>query len=113
MTSGAARGYGSVTPAELRDELAAGRPVRLVDVREPVELEFAHLDAAELVPLGALPAALGRFDRDDDVVVMCHHGIRSASACAFLARAGFARVRNLAGGIDRWSVDVDPNVPRY
>ncbi len=102
-----------VTPTEVRARLERGERVLILDVREPLEHRIAHLDGAELVPLGALPEALDRFDRDDDIVVMCHHGIRSAMACDFLARSGFTRVRNLEGGIDRWSVDVDPSIPRY
>jgi rhodanese-related sulfurtransferase len=107
------RGFGTITPAELSALLETGARLRLLDVRERIEYEIARLEGAELVPLAEVPGALDRYDHDEDLVVMCHHGIRSASVCDFLVRSGFARVRNLSGGIDRWSVDVDPSVPRY
>jgi rhodanese-related sulfurtransferase len=103
----------SVAPAALAEELERGDRLRLVDVREPLEGRIASLAAAELVPLGTLPDAMAAFDRDEDIVVMCHHGIRSQMACEFLVQSGFTRVRNLSGGIDRWALEVDPTVPRY
>ena len=109
----ARRGYGVVTPREVHERLARGERLRLVDVRETLEHRIASVSGAELIPLGELPAAFGRLDPAEEIVVMCHHGIRSASACAFLAAAGFTRVSNMAGGIDRWSAEVDPTVPRY
>ena len=113
MTTSRTRSFETITPAELSDQLERGDRPRLVDVREPLEHRIASVDGAELVPLGVLPGAIDRFGVDDDIVVLCHHGIRSATACDFLVRNGFTRVRNLSGGIDRWSVDVDPRVPRY
>lgn len=111
--SGAARNFTEVGPQEVVSMLEHGEGVRLIDVREPLEHRIASVKAAELVPLSDLPGIVDRLDRGEEIVVMCHHGIRSASACAFLVANGFTRVRNLAGGIDRWSVEVDPNVPRY
>ena len=66
-----------------------------------------------LAAIGALAGHLATLEHGDDIVVMCHHGIRSAAACAFLVREGFHHVRNMAGGIDRWSREVDASVPRY
>jgi adenylyltransferase/sulfurtransferase len=105
--------FEDVTPHEVRARLERGEQFRLLDVREPLEHRIARVEGAELIPLGSLPEAIATLEREDEVVVMCHHGIRSAMACDFLVRNGFLRVRNLAGGIDRWSVEIDPTVPRY
>ena len=110
-----------MTPAELSERLAGGDPVQVIDVHEPeigeigapLEHEIASLPFAVLVPLSTLPARVEELRRDEPVVVVCHHGIRSASACSWLVREGFADVTNLSGGIDAWSTDVDPGVPRY
>lgn len=100
-------------PAALREKLDRGDDVFLLDVREEWERQVAPFPGAELVPLRTLPAALETLPRDREVVTICHHGVRSARAAAILRDAGFPRVRNLVGGIDRWSVEVDPGVPRY
>ncbi|MCY7379802.1 MAG: molybdopterin-synthase adenylyltransferase MoeB [Gemmatimonadaceae bacterium] len=102
-----------ITPTELASLLLDGADVDLIDVREPREWEFAHLAGARLIPLGTLGDALPTLDRSRQIVVMCRSGQRSASAVLQLQAAGFARVKNLAGGILRWSDDVDPTVPKY
>ena len=102
----------TLTPRQLADRLTRG-DVELIDVREPYEWQMARLPSARLVPLRTLPASIDALPRDRDIVVYCHHGSRSASAQAFLLDAGFERVWNLVGGIDRWSREVDPAVPRY
>ena len=113
MTHGFESAVASVAPAALAEEIERGGRMRLVDVREPLEGRIASVAGLELVPLGTLPEAAAAFDRDEEIVVMCHHGIRSRMACEFLLQSGFTRVRNLSGGIDRWSLEVDPAVPRY
>jgi len=87
----------------------------LLDVREPAEYERARIEGAELVPLGQLEARLDALApwRERPVVVHCWTGGRSARACRLLQQHGFADVWNLAGGIDAWSLTVDPAVPRY
>ncbi|HYD54834.1 MAG TPA: rhodanese-like domain-containing protein [Gemmatimonadaceae bacterium] len=107
------RAQTDVTPQALHAELRAGRPVMLLDVREPAEWAIARLPSATLVPLGSLIEASPTLPRDADLVVYCHHGMRSDAAARWLREAGFARVRNLEGGIDRWSVEVDATLPRY
>ena len=102
-----------VTPKELRDQLAAGQTPWLLDVREPWEFSTARLDGATLIPLGDLAKHVAEVPRDADVVVYCHHGMRSARAVSMLRHGGWTRVRNLSGGIDRWSIEVDQQVPRY
>jgi rhodanese-related sulfurtransferase len=82
-------------------------------VREPYEHRIARLEAARLIPLRTLAAAAGELDPARETVVLCHHGIRSAAAAELLRGRGFRSVRNLEGGIDAWSLDVDPSVPRY
>ena len=104
-----------MTPLELAPRLAEGSAPRLLDVREAWEHDVASLPGARLVPLGELPERLEELAdwRDTDVVVYCHHGVRSAHAIGFLRHHGFTRLHNLTGGIDRWSLEVDPKVPRY
>jgi len=87
--------------------------VALLDVREPHEVEIAHIPGAMLIPLGQLASRVGELDRDADLVVHCRSGVRSAQAVRFLQEAGFRRVRNLTGGILAWSDEVDPTVPKY
>ena len=102
-----------ILPRDLKARLDAGADVFLLDVREPFEYAIAHLAGAELVPMREVPHAVDRLPRDREVVVYCHHGIRSRSVAEYLRGEGFSRVTNLAGGIDRWSDDVDPDVSRY
>jgi adenylyltransferase/sulfurtransferase len=85
----------------------------VIDVREPHEYEIARIDGARLIPLSELPGRLGEIDGRAEIVTHCHHGQRSLRALELLKGAGFSRVRSLQGGIDAWSVDVDPEVPRY
>lgn len=94
----------------------ATRPV-LLDVREPHEVRFASLavDGFDTVhvPMGQIPAALGHLDANRVTVCVCHHGMRSLQVALFLESRGFGSVFNLQGGIDAWSTQVDPSVPRY
>jgi rhodanese-related sulfurtransferase len=105
--------YETVSPAELDERLKRGEQVLIIDVREPNEYAIAHLENARLLPLSRFPEWAETLNPDDEIVFMCHHGIRSAQVCAFLARQGFKKLYNLAGGIDRWSDEVDSSVPRY
>lgn len=95
---------------------AAQAPL-LLDVREPWEVELASLQRPGLhtlnLPMGDVPHRLGELDAGRPVVCMCHHGVRSARVASYLEQAGFPSVYNLSGGIDAWSQQVDPSVPRY
>jgi adenylyltransferase/sulfurtransferase len=102
-----------ITPLRLASRLLTGAPPAVVDVREPYEWALGRIPGARLVPLNSLPQALPSLDRDTELVVYCHHGTRSAAAAAWLRDQGFIRVRNLVGGIDRWSLEVDPSLRRY
>jgi rhodanese-related sulfurtransferase len=102
-----------ITPAELKARLNSGEKLLLVDVREPWEHEICWIEGARLVPLGALAASLNTLPDVDEVICYCHHGMRSLDAAAWLRFQGFEKAKSLAGGIERWSLEVDPNVPRY
>ena len=101
-----------ITPEALRARLDAGRAPALLDVREPWEHAICALPGARLVPFPELPARLDELEREREVVVYCHHGIRSAIAVELLRQLGVPAV-NLRGGIDAWALQVDPTLPRY
>lgn len=103
--------------AEWFQSTGAASP-QLLDVREPWELQTASVkpeDGFELVaiPMGEVPARLAQLDPSRPVACLCHHGARSQRVAAFLAHNGFENVANVAGGIDAWSLERDPSVPRY
>jgi molybdopterin/thiamine biosynthesis adenylyltransferase/rhodanese-related sulfurtransferase len=102
-----------ITPSALDRRLREGEAITIIDVREPYEWAMARIPDARLIPLGTLPDAAHTLDRDTEIVLYCHHGARSAVAMEWLRDQGFNRVLNLVGGIDRWSLDVDPSVRRY
>jgi rhodanese-related sulfurtransferase len=102
-----------LTPRQLADRIARGEELQLVDVREPAEWAIGHLPGSVLIPRGELSSRSDELDPDRPVVCICHHGIRSQAAAAFLAQRGFESVFDLSGGLDRWSLEVDPGFPRY
>ena len=103
-----------VTARELRAEMDTGRDIQLIDVRQPDEHAFAHIDGAKLIPLGEIVSRMNEIDPERDTVIHCKMGGRSARAIEALERAGFkGTLRNLAGGITAWSNEVDPKVPKY
>jgi rhodanese-related sulfurtransferase len=99
----------------LATKLAAGEPVRLLDVREPWEHEYSRLPESQLIPLGELIERVGEVGPPADVpvVVYCHHGIRSLSGAAILEMNGIREAYSLSGGIEAWSTLIDPSVPKY
>ena len=104
-----------VTPPELdawRRDASRAAPF-IVDVREPWEYDRARIEGSTLIPMRELPARVGELPGDREIVLMCHHGTRSAQVANWLARNGIERVHNLAGGIDAWARTVDPAMPRY
>jgi rhodanese-related sulfurtransferase len=104
-----------LTVEQLAAKLTAAEAVVLLDVRQPEEHAVAALPGSILIPLGELTARVRELDVADgtQLVVYCHHGIRSRSGAAILERFGFGNVVSLAGGIDAWSLRIDPQVPRY
>jgi adenylyltransferase/sulfurtransferase len=105
----------TIDPRSLARELANNNAITVIDVREPYEWSVGRIPTATLIPLATIGAAAAArtIDPAANVVVYCHHGVRSEMAARILGAAGYSRVRNLIGGIDRWSVDVDSRVPRY
>ena len=101
------------TPTEIKRRIDAGEALRIIDVREAHEHRIARLEQAELRPMSEIQQWWQDLPRDEELVILCHHGVRSAQVCMALRRAGFERLTNLEGGIDAWSTDVDGMVPRY
>lgn len=102
-----------LSATECQALLGSAQPPQFLDVREPWEVETAAVTGAVLIPMGQVPNRLDELDRTRPVIVMCHHGRRSAQVGMLLERNGFAEVINLAGGIAAWSEEVDPSVPQY
>lgn len=102
-----------ITPREVKQRLDRGEKIILVDVRELHEHVICHIDGAVLIPMGTIPANLQKLDTDEDVICFCHHGMRSLDVANWLRTQGVSSAKSMAGGIDRWSVEVDPKVPRY
>src|SRR5213079_139421 len=102
-----------MSPQELKRRIDAGEPFELIDVREPFKYEIARIDGAKLIPLGEISERLDELSGERPIVVHCHTGKRSAQAVRLLQQRGFANVYNLEGGIDGWSDQIDPNVPKY
>lgn len=106
----------TLQPQTLREWMSESRPFRLLDVREEQEWQIARLPGAELKPLSTMSSWLPALLLEQDsrpMVVYCHHGIRSARVCAVLAAHGAVGVLNLAGGIARWSQEIDASTPPY
>ena len=104
------------TPAEVKQRLDSGEPVRLIDVRQPEEHLIANIPGAELIPMNTIPAALQDLEAKSDdatLIVFCHHGVRSLNVVSWLRGQGIAGCQSMTGGIERWSTDIDPSVPRY
>jgi adenylyltransferase/sulfurtransferase len=99
--------------SELKKWMDEGRELTLLDVRNPPEWEICRIEGAKLIPMGEIQDRLGELDPAAVIVAHCHHGARSARVVNFLRQMGFSRAINLAGGIDAWSLEVDPKVPRY
>lgn len=101
-----------ITVQELKEWRERSHPHRLIDVRQPNENTFANI-GGELIPLNTLPQHVSELDPEEEIVVYCHMGGRSAMATEFLRRNGFPNARNLKGGITAWSKEIDPSIPTY
>ena len=103
-----------ITPAEVSALLKKGEALRLIDVREPAEHAICHIEGATLIPMQTVPQHLAELDSQESrLVVFCHHGVRSLSVVDWLRRQGVANCQSMSGGIDQWSREIDPSVPRY
>jgi len=102
-----------ISVQEVNARIARGEKLLLVDVREPWEFALCKLPGATLIPLGSLPANLNALLDSDVVICYCHHGMRSLDAAVWLRQQGVESAKSMAGGIERWSAEIDPGVPRY
>jgi adenylyltransferase/sulfurtransferase len=102
-----------ISATELAERLNQGNDLKLIDVREPHELEISHIDGAEIIPLGQLASRMPELDSAEEIVLMCKMGSRSIRALEVLHSAGFRKIKNLKGGINAWAREVDPSLPIY
>jgi len=105
-----------IEPQQAQKLLKAGRGAVLIDVREPEEIMVARLEPAQLIPMGSIPSEFGKLESLADettLLVLCHHGVRSLQVAAWLRERGIENCYSVAGGIDRWSREIDPDIPRY
>ena len=105
--------FKQITPREVKARRDAGEPLTLIDIREDWEVGLASVPDALNIPMNDIPDALARIPKEQPVVILCHSGGRSSQVAMWLAMQGFNNILNLTGGIDRWSTEVDPSVPRY
>lgn len=101
-----------ISAKELQQRLKQA-PVTILDVREPWEYEKAHIEGSVHIPMGQIPQRHNELSPEQEIVVMCHHGMRSLQVSQYLEKTGFTNIANLAGGIDAWARDVDSNIPTY
>jgi adenylyltransferase/sulfurtransferase len=111
--AGSVGGGWDITVSELAERMLHGNHLRLLDVREPHELQISHIEGATLIPLGQLAARLSELDSAEEMVVFCKSGTRSARALELLLSAGFRKAKNLQGGINAWAQEVDQSLPIY
>lgn len=97
----------------LNNKIQQKETLFLLDVREPHEFQFAHIADSVLIPLNQIPNRLGELDPQQEIVVICHHGMRSLQAANYLVQSGYKNIANLTGGIDAWSCNCDNSVRRY
>jgi len=105
-----------ISIAAAKAKLDAEPRTILLDVREPQEYELAHIDGSLLIPMNTVPAELQKLEAladDADILVLCHHGVRSLQVAAWLQARGIENAVSIRGGIDRWSAEIDPAVARY
>jgi rhodanese-related sulfurtransferase len=103
-----------ITCEEVKAALDQQKDFTLLDVREAWEFETARMEGAKLLPMGDVPSrAHQELDPEDHIVVVCHHGVRSMNVTAWLRQQGFEKAQSMRGGIDAWSHQIDPTVPRY
>jgi len=105
--------FRDVPPEQLRDLLAKGLAPRLIDVRDPGEFALCHLPGAELHPVDQIADWCRTLDPNQEILLYCHHGIRSLHAAMHLSAIGFKKVSHLRGGLDAYSLRADPSLPRY
>ena len=103
----------AILPNELKQIINASREFVLLDVRDEWEYKLVHIEGAVSIPFGELPKRFGELSPVDEIVVYCHHGMRSLDAAYLLQQLGFKSVLSVAGGIDRWAREIDQDLQRY
>jgi rhodanese-related sulfurtransferase len=105
-----------ISASDVKTRLDAGEQLHLIDVREPFEHAITNIAGAELIPMNTIPARLSELDgraESGTLVIFCHHGMRSLNVVNWLRGQGVEACQSMAGGIDAWSMSIDPKVPRY
>ena len=102
-----------LSATELKNKIQQQENLFLLDVREPHEFKYAHIADSVLIPLNQIPNRMSELDPQQDIVVICHHGMRSQQAANYLVQSGYKNIANLTGGIDDWSCTCDSSVRRY
>ncbi len=102
-----------ITPKELQQRQQRNEELIILDVREPWERQTANIALSLHVPMADIPSRLQELNPEQHIVVYCHHGVRSLSVTAWLRKQGYEKVQSMSGGIERWSLEIDPQVPRY
>ncbi len=103
-----------ITPQDVKRRIDSGEKLRLIDVREPFEVQQASIAGAEVIPMRTIPKSLAALeDEENPIIVFCHHGMRSLQVVGWLREQGVDNCLSMAGGIDRWSLEIDPKVARY
>ena len=102
-----------LSATELKNKIEQEDKLFLLDVREAHEFQYAHIANSVLIPLNEIPKRLAELDSQQEIVVICHHGMRSQQAANYLVQSGFQNIANLTGGIDAWSCTCDSSVRRY
>lgn len=103
-----------ISPENVKAHLDNGEPVKLVDIREPWEYAAARIPGSVHIPMNDVPQRVeAELSQDEHVIVVCHHGVRSARVTSWLRERGFAKAQSMRGGIDLWSRVIDPTVPVY
>ena len=104
----------SITVSQLKERLEQReeKPL-LLDVREPWEFAICHIDGSRLLPMREIPNAVDDLDNEQEIIVICHTGVRSLQVCYYLQHEGFAKVSNLTGGVHAWATTIDSQMPTY
>lgn len=103
----------NLTPSEAKKLMDENKNIKFIDVREKWEYDLARIENTELFPLSTFENNLEKLNKDDELIIICHHGARSRNVCNYLSKIGFQKLYNLSGGINAWSDEVDSSVPKY